>query len=224
MNQDFEFKQLLRAYRRGIINESTFEQEIANIEANSASRTGAMPGGFECGGESFESEKVALLHLLDKTRTTEARGAEQITKWLQMCKLECIGGGLRMINEREAYHAKVFGERIKELGGKPKATAVPGLLAFMTEPTLSDAQKMLRFALLAGTDPRGFFKPFFDVIRNIKEDVVTRDMLREFVDDELSSIAWLQDTAPGLNGFKSIEDAAASDQIGGASTTFGLMR
>lgn len=222
MNRDFEFKQILRAYRKGIISESVFEQEIASIESNNG-HTNAMEGGFECGGEFFESEKAALLHLLDKTRATEARGAEQITKWLQMCKLECIGGGLRMICEREAYHAKVFKERVKELGGTPKATAVAGLLTFMSEPALSDAQKMLQFALLAGTDPRGFFKPFFDVIRDIKEDIVTRDMLREFLDDELSSIAWLHDTAPALNGFKSIDDAATA-QIGGSSTTFGLMK
>src|SRR5580704_17206108 len=32
MNRDFEFKQLLRAYRAGIITEATFEAELAEIE------------------------------------------------------------------------------------------------------------------------------------------------------------------------------------------------
>ena len=36
MNRDFEFRQLLRAYRSGVITEETFEQEMANLE------TGAM--------------------------------------------------------------------------------------------------------------------------------------------------------------------------------------
>ena len=32
MNRDFEFKQLLRAYRGGIISESVFEAEMAKLE------------------------------------------------------------------------------------------------------------------------------------------------------------------------------------------------
>jgi len=32
MNRDFEFKQLLRAYRTGIISETTFEQEMKQLE------------------------------------------------------------------------------------------------------------------------------------------------------------------------------------------------
>ena len=42
MNKDFEFKQLIRAYRKGIISEETLEQEIATIE-NGVSANGPGP-------------------------------------------------------------------------------------------------------------------------------------------------------------------------------------
>ena len=45
MNRDFEFRQLLRAYRAGIISEKTFEAEMAEIEHN-GSANGAS-GGYD---------------------------------------------------------------------------------------------------------------------------------------------------------------------------------
>ena len=39
MNRDFEFRQLLRAYRSGVITEETFEQEMAKLETGGAEMT-----------------------------------------------------------------------------------------------------------------------------------------------------------------------------------------
>ena len=38
MSRDFEFKQLLRAYRSGIISKETFESEMACMEAGAPTR------------------------------------------------------------------------------------------------------------------------------------------------------------------------------------------
>ena len=38
MSRDFEFKQLLRAYRNGIIDEATFDKEMAGLEGDSMAR------------------------------------------------------------------------------------------------------------------------------------------------------------------------------------------
>ena len=43
MNRDFEFRQLLRADRMGVISEATFELEMGNLEG--ASVEGASNGG-----------------------------------------------------------------------------------------------------------------------------------------------------------------------------------
>ena len=39
MNREFEFKQLLRAYRGGIISEAVFEQEMARLETGGAAES-----------------------------------------------------------------------------------------------------------------------------------------------------------------------------------------
>ena len=55
MNLDFEFKQILRAYRAGIIDEATFEQELQSLENGSAS----SQNGFRAFGSSYASEREA---------------------------------------------------------------------------------------------------------------------------------------------------------------------
>ena len=58
MSRDFEFKQLLRAYRSGIISQSTFEGEMAWLEAgtptngnghNRANGNGYSSGRYDSG-------------------------------------------------------------------------------------------------------------------------------------------------------------------------------
>jgi len=56
MNKDFEFKQLLRAYRKGIISEETFEKEVGTIEGG-ASANGA---GLRAFGRTFGCERDAV--------------------------------------------------------------------------------------------------------------------------------------------------------------------
>ena len=77
MNRDFEFKQLLRAYRAGIINEKTFESEMAEIEhGGSANGSNGIAGGFRYLGKTYKSERDAVVSFLDKSRAGEANGAE----------------------------------------------------------------------------------------------------------------------------------------------------
>ena len=62
MNRDFEFKQLLRAYRAGIINEKTFEAEMAEIEHGANANGGnGTAGGFRYMGKTYKSERDAVV-------------------------------------------------------------------------------------------------------------------------------------------------------------------
>src|SRR6185437_698849 len=117
MNREFEFKQILRAYRGGIISESTFEQEMARLEIVGATETkGANGAGFRAFGHTYKSERAAVVSFLDKVCAGEANGAEAFRRWADVCKTECIRSGLRIVAEREAYHARVFECRIRDLG------------------------------------------------------------------------------------------------------------
>ena len=121
MGRDFEFKQLLRAYRNGIIDEATFEKEMAGLEggSNGASTNG---GGFRAMGKSYPSERAAIMSFLENGAAGEAGGAEAFTKWAEVCKTDCIRSGLRMVAEREAYHSRQLAQRLHELGGECRAT------------------------------------------------------------------------------------------------------
>ena len=69
MNRDFEFSQLLRAYRRGIITEATFESEMAELERGA----GANGSGFSVNGKSYPSERAAVIEFVDNLRANEFR-------------------------------------------------------------------------------------------------------------------------------------------------------
>ncbi|MGA2410741.1 MAG: hypothetical protein ABSG46_10185, partial [Candidatus Binataceae bacterium] len=66
MNRDFEFSQLLRAYRRGIISEAAFEREMAELE-----RDGSNGAGFSANGKSYPSERTAVIDFVDNLRANE---------------------------------------------------------------------------------------------------------------------------------------------------------
>ena len=117
MNRNFEFKQLLRAYRTGIIDEATFEQEMKYLENGAHSSNGAGSGAFKAFGKSYDSERAAVVGFLEAVSAAETNGGETVRAWLEVCTTDCIRGGLKMVAEREAYHGRAFTQRLAELGG-----------------------------------------------------------------------------------------------------------
>jgi hypothetical protein len=201
MNRDFEFKQLLRAFRSGIINEETFEREMAELENGApAAKNGSI--GFRALGKSYANEREAIAAVLDRIRAGEANGEVAFANWSKVVSTECVRSGIRMIAEREGYHARVFERRMRDLGLECKAT-VPEEARKITEclsdPKLSDNEKLLRLNALA-PDPDAFFKPVCDLVENIKEDLETKELLKLYVQDELSSAKWLNYACAALNG------------------------
>src|SRR5206468_1791245 len=65
-----------------------------------------------------------VLRFLDALRAAEAAGAAVVDAWVAVCPLPSLRGGLRTIAEREAGHAALLEERLRELGGTCDA-AVP---------------------------------------------------------------------------------------------------
>jgi hypothetical protein len=202
MSRDFEFKQLLRAYRSGIITQAAFDEEMAQLE-----RGGAAPGanggpGFHAFGRTYKSERDAIISFLDKVRAGEAGGGEAFARWAAVCKTDCIRSGLRMVAERESYHARVFEQRVLELGGEKRAAVgEEGRKGgdFLANPEVSDIDKLHRFASQVG-DAKEAVKPIWDFAALIKEDIETKEMLRLFAEDELSTGTWLRESCAALSG------------------------
>jgi hypothetical protein len=202
MNREFEFKQLLRAYRAGIISEAAFEQEMARLEADGAAAANGTNGaGFRAFGRSYKSERAAVVSFIDKVCAGEANGAEAFRRWAEVCKTECIRSGLRMVAEREAYHARVFECRMRDLGAERRATATEEgrkFTEFLADPKRTDTEKLLHFIQLVG-DPDAAVKPIHDFAALLNEDLETKEALRLFAEDEYSTAKWAHDACAALN-------------------------
>ncbi len=213
MNRDFEFKQLLRAYRAGIITEQTFESEMAALENGNGN--GQARPGFQAMGKNYGSEREGVAALLDRFRAGEANGEAAFLAWEKLCKTDCIRSGIRMIAEREAYHARIFERRMRDLGVECKEQvpeASRKFTEYMSDPNVSDNQKLLYFNSLV-PDVDTFFKPVCAIAEDIKEDLESKELFKLFVQDEISTVKWLQYACAALNGAA----PAASAQTGAKS-------
>jgi hypothetical protein len=209
MSRDFEFKQLLRAYRNGIISEAAFEDEMAKLERGETAPISNGGAGFHAFGRTYRSERDAIVSFLDKVRAGEAGGGEAFARWASVCKTDCIRSGLRMVAEREAYHARVFEQRVLELGGdKRAATDDKGrqFADFLANPEVSDLEKLHRFTSRIG-NPQEAVKPIHDFAALIKEDMETKEALKLFAEDELSSTKWLTEACVALSAPKNAATA-----------------
>jgi hypothetical protein len=200
MNRDFEFKQLLRAFRAGIITEQTFEREMTALENGNGN---AQPRvGFEAMGKTYSSEREAVAALLDRFRAGEANGQAAFMAWEKLCNTECIRSGIRMITEREGYHARIFERRLGDMGVECKAQVTEAsrkITEYLADPNISDQQKLLYLNSLL-PDVEAFFKPVCEVAENLKDDLESKELLKLYVQDEISSAKWLQYACAALNG------------------------
>jgi hypothetical protein len=199
MNRDFEFKQLLRAYRAGIISEQTFESEMGALENGHGAANSSH--GFRAMGKSYDSEREAVIAEIDRFRAAESQAGEAFRAWAQQCTTDCIRSGIRMISERESYHGRIFENRLRDLGAECRANVseeTRQFLACVSDPKISDNEKLLRFnALVKNVD--AVFKPLCDFAESIKDDLETKEALKLFVEDEMSTTKWLKYACAALN-------------------------
>ena len=212
MSRDFEFKALLRAYRSGVISQQTFESEIALLEHTpNGNGNGA---GFKAFGRTYKCERDAVVSFLDKVRAGEANGGQAFSAWAEVCTTDCIKTGIRMIAEREAYHSRIFAKRLAELGGQQRADVTEDgrkFTAYLGDPSIPDNVKLLKFVERVGK-PEDAIKPICEFQALLKEDLGTKEALRLFAEDELSSTKWIYESCAALNpqvAGKSAENSAS---------------
>ena len=213
MSYDFEFKQLLRAYRNGVISQSTFEAELTWLEAGAPTNGNGHEGGFKAFGRTYKSERAAVISFLDKVRAGEANGGEAFAAWAEVCTTDCIRTGIRIVAEREAYHSRVFAQRLAELGGETRAMITEDgrkYTAYLGDASVPDCEKLLSFTKRVGK-PEDAIKPICEFAALLKEDLSTKEALRLFAEDELSTAKWLWDSCAALNAPR--QQTSASDSM-----------
>ena len=196
MNRNFEFRQLLRAFRAGIISEQTFESETTALQ------TGAGRGrGFTAFGKTYANERDAVVANVDRFRAGESAAGPAFAIWAQQCTNDCIRSGLRMIAERESYHGRIFERRMRDLGAECNAAPAEDSLRFhavIKNAELSDNEKLLAFdARIANVEET--FRPLQAFADSIMDDLETKEAVKLFVEDEISSVKFLKNACVVLN-------------------------
>jgi hypothetical protein len=210
MNRDFEFKQLLRAYRAGIITEAAFEAELGALESGNGNGHGVR--GFVALGTIYANEREAVAAVLDRIRSGETNGEKAFSAWATQCSTKCIRSGLRIIAEREGYRARIFERRMRDLGLECRAETSALSLEFtarLADSSLCDNQKLLYVTSFAH-DIDSFFTPFADLAENIKDDLESKELFKLYLQDEMSSAKWLEASCKALNGSAPAASAPAS--------------
>ena len=192
---DFEVKQLLKAYRKGIISDDLFEAQMRELQNGEAK--------YVFNGKAHASEREMLMHFLDEYRCAENFASEYLNCWSQVSDQACVKGGLRAIQQREAYHAQLLETRLRELGGAPQCT-VPTQqrekeMALYASAEKKDCEKLQYVASQYPDLPKAL-KFITDVIDQIQEDQQSKELLRSLVQDEMSSGQWLLEANQLLNG------------------------
>jgi len=182
---DFEVRQLLKAYRKGLISDELFAEQMKDL--NGARR-------YAYNGTSHATESEMVMHLLDEFRCGENFASEYLNRWIAVSDQECVRGGLRTVQQRETFHAQLLEARLRELGGVPQCT-VPverreKELQFYASAEKKDLEKLQSIAARI-KDPAQVLKPITDVIDQIQDDQQSKELLRTLIDDEMSSIKWL---------------------------------
>ncbi len=182
---DFEVRQLLKAYRKGLISDELFAEQMKDL--NGARR-------YAYNGTSHATESEMVMHLLDEFRCGENFASEYLNRWIAVSDQECVKGGLRTVQQRETFHAQLLEARLRELGGVPQCTVPTERrekeLQFYASAEKKDSEKLQSIAARI-KDPAQVLKPITDVIDQIQEDQQSKELLRTLIDDEMSSIKWL---------------------------------
>jgi hypothetical protein len=211
MTKNFEFKQLLRAFRMGIIDEATFEHEMKHLENGHASN-GASAGSFTAFGKTYANEHEAVMKFLEAVSAGETNGGDVVRAWLEVCTTDCIRGGLKMVAERESYHGRAFATRLAELGGTMPDRMNDEFkknLAYQRDPKVSDLTKLKKGAERF-PNPEETIQPIFDFAKMLKDDLLTKEMVQLFAEDELSTLKWQKAAWEALKPKNESAEASAS--------------
>jgi DNA-binding ferritin-like protein len=144
-----------------------------------------------------------VLRFLDRFRAGEALGEASLGAWIAVSDLACVKGGLRVVQQREGFHARLLAERIKELGGSPRYEIPDAVYeASMRDAGNADkpdAQKVLEF-VKRFPDIDEALRPIHEMADRLDDDPETQSLLRTIAQDECSTLTFFANTCQQLNG------------------------
>ncbi len=147
------------------------------------------------------AERELVVRFVDALRAAETASAEVVEAWSGCCDLPALRGGLATIAAREAAHAQLLADRLRELGAVPRVTlgadVLGDALACYGAPAVSDTDKLDRVLARYGDDDAPAL-PLATVMELLRDDVETREMLGLIADAERATVGWLRAYRAGL--------------------------
>ena len=139
--------------------------------------------------ESSPRERV--IGFLDQFRAGEALSELSLGAWIAVCKDSELRGALRTVQAREGSHARLLGERIKELGGAP-CYEIPELtytqvMTGSASLEVDDAEKVRAF-VERNSDPVLALASVHAMADRLDDDPETQSLLRAIAQDELATL------------------------------------
>ncbi len=130
---------------------------------------------------------------LDAMRAAEAAGAEVFAAWIGVAGPEALRGGLRTLAAREQVHARLLGERLREIGRAPTVALHPAVRGAALDRfgarAVADGDKV---AGVLERYPAGEPPLVEDLVPLLADDPETREMVRLIAAGETGTIAWLR--------------------------------
>ena len=132
-----------------------------------------------------------VIAFLDEFRAGEALGERSLEAWIAVCTDPRLRGALRTVALREASHAKLLGERIRELGGAPRYEVPEATYAQVLEHSAStertDRAKVRDF-VRRFPEADMALAPILEVAAELDEDPETQSLLRSIAQDERATL------------------------------------
>jgi hypothetical protein len=145
---------------------------------------------LEAASQPYTREEV--LQFVDRYRAGETLGAEVLGAWAAATPEASLRGSLRVAELREAGHARLLEQRLKELGGSPAYRypddALPHELYGSRER--SDAEKLRAF--LAVAPPERVLAELDRSVARLCSDPETQALVRAIACDERATLELLQ--------------------------------
>jgi hypothetical protein len=132
-----------------------------------------------------------VIAFLDQFRAGEALGELSLGAWIAVCKDSELRGALRAVQLREGSHARLLGERIKELGGAAQceipAAIYEKVMAHSASVEIADAHKVRSF-VARFPDPDQALAPLRALADHLDDDPETQSLLRAIAQDERATL------------------------------------
>jgi hypothetical protein len=142
-----------------------------------------------------------VVRFLDDLRAAESAAADVVGAWIAVCRLDGLRGALRAIAEREAAHAELLAERLREIGAPCAAVLDEPVraqaLARFGSGAVADEEK-LALVVARYPDDASATAPITAIVEQLDDDVETREILRLVAEGESATMSWLRAYHRGL--------------------------